>query len=121
MTDYTPINPQHYRDTPIGIGLECIKYIRYLPHSQATAGKYLYRAGNKDPLAQDLGKTLWYVKDAIEYDLIGDLRTLRPDVMETIDTFATQRSRLFFNLVTGRLDLVHSTCEFAIENLTTLD
>lgn len=121
MTDYTPINPSHYRKTPEGIPLECIKYIRYLPHCQATAGKYIYRAGNKDLLSQDLGKTLWYIKDALEFGHIDSLKILKPEVLETIDPFATLRSRMFFNLVTGELSLLQDTCVYAIENLTKLD
>lgn len=121
MTEYTPINPSHYRKTPVGIELECIKYIRYLPHSQATAGKYIYRAGNKDLLSQDLGKTLWYLNDAIEFNLVSNLNDNRPELVETIDPFITLRSRMFYNLVTGNVHMLRTTCEFATENLDVLD
>lgn len=116
MTEYTPINPKHYRDLPTGFGLECIEYIRYLPYGQASAGKYLYRAGNKDALEQDLEKTLWYIDDAIQNDMVVDLRDIKPDLVKTIDKEATYRSFLFYCLVTGRLDIVSSNITSSLES-----
>ena len=56
------INPAHYRQ---GSGVECIDVVRYLPFSQGNAMKYVWRAGHKDDIKQDLDKALWYVNDCI--------------------------------------------------------
>ena len=55
-------NPAHYRQ---GSGVECIDVVRHLPFSQGNAMKYVWRAGHKDDIKQDLDKALWYVYDCI--------------------------------------------------------
>ena len=56
------INPAHYRQ---GSGVECIDVVRHLPFAQGNAMKYVWRAGHKDDIRQDLDKALWYVNDCI--------------------------------------------------------
>lgn len=56
------INPAHYRQ---GSGVECIDVVRHLPFAQGNAMKYVWRAGHKDDIKQDLDKALWYVNDCI--------------------------------------------------------
>lgn len=56
------INPAHYRQ---GSGVECIDIVRYLPFAQGNAIKYVWRAGHKDDIKEDLQKALWYVNDCI--------------------------------------------------------
>ena len=56
------INPAYYRQ---GSGVECIDVVRHLTFSQGNAMKYVWRAGNKNDIKQDLEKALWYVNDCI--------------------------------------------------------
>ena len=56
------INPAYYRQ---GSGVECIDVVRHLPFAQGNAMKYVWRAGNKNDIKQDLEKALWYVNDCI--------------------------------------------------------
>ena len=62
----TAINPKHYRSHPSGV--ECIDVIRHFPVSQGMIIKYLWRAGDKGPLLEDLQKALWYVEDCLKHD-----------------------------------------------------
>ena len=121
MTEYTPIEPQHYRDNPPGIELECIEYIEHLPYSQGTAGKYCYRLGNKDELTQDLNKTLWYVRRAMSKNMVEDLFLIKPELEPTIDPFLTFRSELFYRIVTGNLGVAEKMLEWRLEHEFPLD
>ena len=56
------INPAYYRQ---GSGVECIDVVRHLPFAQGNAMKYVWRAGHKNDIKQDLNKALWYVNDCI--------------------------------------------------------
>ena len=58
------INPAYYRQ---GSGVECIDVVRHLPFAQGNAMKYVWRAGNKNDIKQDLEKALWYVNDCIAH------------------------------------------------------
>lgn len=55
--------PPHYRDAS---GIECkeITCHRKMPFSLGNAIKYLYRAGSKDDLLEDLKKAEWYLRVA---------------------------------------------------------
>ena len=61
-TPVSAINPAYYRQ---GSGVECIDVVRHLPFAQGNAMKYVWRAGNKNDIKQDLEKALWYVNDCI--------------------------------------------------------
>lgn len=61
-----PIQPQHYRSHPSGV--ECIEITRLQSFTLGNCLKYLWRAGQKDDLRQDLLKALQYVDWAIEDD-----------------------------------------------------
>lgn len=119
MTKYTAIDPQYYKQTPIGIERECIEYIELLPHSQATAGKYIYRVGNKDELSQDLNKTLWYMKRAQTKRMVRDLQVLDAELLSTIDGMATWRSNIFYLICTGNLISADYKIKSALEALKT--
>ena len=71
------INPAYYRQ---GSGVECIDVVRHLPFAQGNAMKYVWRAGNKNDIKQDLEKALWYVNDCIAQNagvaLHGDPKNL---------------------------------------------
>lgn len=65
-------SPSHYQSED---GIECIEAIKaavgrdgFIAHCRATAIKYLWRTGKKDPLkeAEDLRKAAWYINKAAE-------------------------------------------------------
>lgn len=114
------INPDHYKVCPKGIERECITYSRWLPFDQGNAAKYVYRAGNKDPLAQDLNKAKWYIEDALKYELIGQIPA---GLIPTINPEATTRSFLFFMICTGQLHdaLRYVESLLAVHELSTID
>lgn len=109
---YTAIDPEHYRKFPQGIGDECIKFVRLLPFSQGNAGKYLYRAGNKGYLKQDLKKALWYVNDALES---SNSYSLSEEFLQLVNPASTTRSRLFFLLISNNLLTLKNEIEEIIE------
>lgn len=53
-------SPPHY-NTPSKV--ECINIIRHLPHTLATAVKYVWRFNHKWDPAEDLGKAEFYLND----------------------------------------------------------
>jgi hypothetical protein len=64
-----PVNPDHYKQG----GVECIDAIKaaltpeqYIGFLRGTQIKYLWRAGRKDPILQDLKKAEWYMKKEME-------------------------------------------------------
>lgn len=63
-----PISPDHYRDTPPNSGLrgECIDYAEQLGFVLGNAFKYVWRAGRKGDMREDLQKAEWYLRRAIE-------------------------------------------------------
>lgn len=58
-----PINPKHYRYHPSGV--ECIEVTRHMSFNIGNAVKYLWRAGHKNDILEDLRKAAWYVQDEI--------------------------------------------------------
>lgn len=66
---HDPVNcPSHYTSHPNGI--ECIDVIEHMPTCVGNAIKYLWRAGLKDDLIQDLEKAEYYIKREIKRQLI---------------------------------------------------
>ena len=67
-----PINPDHYRGHPSGV--ECIQITRHMNFNIGNAVKYLWRAGQKADLnedirakeIEDLEKSVWYIQDEIQ-------------------------------------------------------
>lgn len=56
-----PVNqPQHYTSHPSGV--ECIEIVDSLTFSLGNAIKYVFRAGLKASLAEDVRKALWYLQ-----------------------------------------------------------
>lgn len=115
------INPSHYRDTPAGIGLECIDYTRGLLFSQGNAAKYAYRAGRKGDVRQDLEKTRWYVVDHMGHHGTGD--RVAGHLIATVDPVASRRARLFRYLIAGDLATALTMIDRALAtpNLTLAD
>lgn len=58
-----PINPSHYRKHPSGI--ECIDITRHMNFNLGNTIKYIWRAGEKNDLIEDLRKAAWYLDDEI--------------------------------------------------------
>ena len=52
-------HPAHYNASPSGV--ECITIIEHLTFNVGSAIKYLWRAGLKNALVEDLKKARWYI------------------------------------------------------------
>lgn len=60
-----PVNhPPHYSSHPSGI--ECIDVVEHMGFCIGNAIKYLWRAGKKGDLIEDLKKAKWYIDREIE-------------------------------------------------------
>jgi hypothetical protein len=53
-------HPQHYTNHPTGI--ECIDVVEHMSFNLGNAIKYLWRAGQKGPVDEDLRKAVWYIE-----------------------------------------------------------
>lgn len=96
-----PINhPPHYTTIPAGFSAECIEYTRHMLFAQGSAFKYLYRAGAKGDMAEDLGKCAWYLRDARQHNLYSSVSYLTPSIHPTITT----RSRIGHMILHGQLN-----------------
>lgn len=67
-------NPPHYKDES---GIECIEVTRYMQFCGGNCFKYLYRAGQKGDVIEDLEKARWYAErawicDREVYDTTGE-------------------------------------------------
>ena len=64
-SDPDPVNhPRHYCSSPSGV--ECIEVAEHMTFNIGNAVKYLWRAGHKGNLLEDLKKSRWYVSREIE-------------------------------------------------------
>lgn len=61
--DETVNHPSHYNQVP---GIECIDVVRHFSFGRGCAIKYLWRAGEKGNLAEDLRKAIWYIQDELK-------------------------------------------------------
>ena len=62
MSNSDTVNhPAHYADNMPMIQIECIDFTEKMSFCQGNAFKYIWRAGNKDDLLEDLNKALWYL------------------------------------------------------------
>lgn len=57
-------HPPHYTAHPSGV--ECIQITRWMNFNLGNAMKYIWRAGSKDSLIEDLKKARWYLDDEIK-------------------------------------------------------
>ena len=62
MKDIT--NPDHYKSHPSGV--ECIQITEHMNFCTGNAIKYLWRAGQKGNVLDDLRKAAWYVDREIK-------------------------------------------------------
>ena len=58
------VNPAHYKAHPSGV--ECIQVTEHMNFCLGNAVKYIWRAGLKDDVVQDLEKAAWYINREIE-------------------------------------------------------
>lgn len=59
-----PVNhPKHYTNHPSGV--ECITVTEHMSFNLGNAVKYIWRAGEKGDLVQDLQKAKWYIEREI--------------------------------------------------------
>ena len=56
-------HPKHYQNG-LTVEVECIMFSRHLGFALGNAFKYVWRAGMKDDIKQDIQKALWYLDDA---------------------------------------------------------
>ncbi len=61
-------HPKHYQNG-LTVEVECIMFSRHLGFTLGNAFKYVWRAGMKDDIKQDIQKALWYLDDANEFDV----------------------------------------------------
>ncbi|WP_249024910.1 DUF3310 domain-containing protein, partial [Moraxella caviae] len=66
-----PINPSHY--TTHQSGIECIEITEHLSFCLGNCFKYLYRAGKKGDMVEDLKKAAWYAERAYLNGESGDM------------------------------------------------
>ena len=57
-------HPPHYTKHPSGV--ECIAVTEHMNFNIGNAVKYLWRAGEKGNLVEDLQKAVWYINREIE-------------------------------------------------------
>lgn len=56
-------HPKHYGQVP---GIECIDVVKHFDFTRGNAMKYLWRAGSKGDILEDLKKARWYVDQEIK-------------------------------------------------------
>lgn len=61
-------HPKHYQNG-LTVEVECIMFSRHLGFALGNAFKYVWRAGMKDDIKQDIQKALWYLDDADVYNI----------------------------------------------------
>lgn len=123
MTEKDHINPNHYKYLPPGFQMECIEYTRHAGFCQGNGGKYIYRTGMKDDVAQELKKILWYNNDIIEKGgLTVDFRDEHPDILAKVDRTASPRAEIFWRiLATDFVGAVTLVTELLEQGATSLD
>lgn len=57
-------SPAHYTDHPTGI--ECIDIVEHMPFNRGAAIKYIWRAGKKHDVIEDLKKAKWFIEREIQ-------------------------------------------------------
>ena len=56
-------HPPHYKDES---GIECIEVTQHMRFCEGNCFKYVYRAGSKENLIEDLKKAAWYINREIK-------------------------------------------------------
>lgn len=63
MTKEKVNHPDHYQVVP---GIECIDVVEHFSFNRGNAIKYLWRAGAKADVVEDLRKAIWYIQREID-------------------------------------------------------
>jgi hypothetical protein len=61
-------HPRHYANG-YTTEVECIMFTRNMGFDAGNAFKYVWRAGKKDAMRQELEKALWYIDDMLEHEI----------------------------------------------------
>ncbi len=56
-------HPKHYTLHPSGV--ECIEIVEWMNFNRGNAVKYIWRAGEKGDVVEDLKKAVWYLNREI--------------------------------------------------------
>jgi len=57
-------HPLHYNHLPVEI--ECIDVVEHMNFNQGNAIKYIWRAGMKGDVIEDLEKAIWYLRREVQ-------------------------------------------------------
>lgn len=100
-------HPKHYANG-MTVEVECIMFTRNMSFDIGNAFKYIWRAGNKDDLKQDLEKALWYLRDAMHYGETCNFRQFRPFL--PVNHLPTWKYE-------GLLHIIHGNIKLAIHHI----
>lgn len=56
-------HPDHYNQIP---GIECIDVVEHMNFNRGNAVKYIWRAGLKGDVVEDLEKAIWYLQREVQ-------------------------------------------------------
>ena len=93
-------HPPHYKDAS---GIECIEVTKHMQFCGGNCFKYLYRAGKKGDLLEDLKKAMWYADYArVHEGRIGLFQRLK--ISKNIKTISKHR----YYRISSVMDLILS-------------
>lgn len=93
-------HPPHYKDAS---GVECIEVTKHMSFCGGNCFKYLYRAGSKGDLLEDLKKAMWYADYArVHEGRIGLFQRLK--ISKNIKTISKHR----YYRISSVMDLILS-------------
>lgn len=96
-TKNDPINPDHYKND--SSGLECIQLAEHFNSGLLQqAFQYVWRAGNKDDVAQELKKALWFIGREHDLRAKGSVTRLQGHHQEGEEIFLEWRVKVRSNL-----------------------
>lgn len=75
-------HPKHYQNG-LTVEVECIMFSRHLGFALGNAFKYVWRAGMKDDIKQDIQKALWYLDDANAFCV----KACKPELIDFLPKF----------------------------------
>jgi hypothetical protein len=110
-------HPKHYA-SGLQVEVECIMFTRWMSFNIGNAFKYIWRAGMKDSLKQDLEKALWYLDDAKEYDI----NEKHYDLVDFLPKFTKEgwKYQALRCILTGGIDGARYVISSTINELTSL-
>lgn len=113
-------HPKHYMDPATGI--ECSEVTDYMMFNPGNAVKYLWRAGRKDDIEQDLRKAIVYIKRAEENE---ELHVLPTEPMKKLLEVAMHRENniqnAFLAISQNEWNTAVQSIELFIESLNSIN